>query len=152
MPDPHANSCCNYSDLIEFIHSPKLLCLSSSHSLPVRAGAPIDGVGRDRGSAWCWPWGFFVSPELLGNAKSPPRQRPADPGAEPRSDSLGEALLHFYRKITSNWQGNHGTKVTNGHSMHRGGMSIQQGPERSRWRLWRACVPCANLTLCSRQV
>lgn len=98
MPDPHTNSCCNYSDLIEFIHSLKPLCLSSSHSLPVRARPSIDGVGRDRASAWCWPWGFFVSPELLGNAKSPPGNALLTP-----APSLDEK--HFYifiGKIASN--------------------------------------------------
>ena len=63
MPDPPTNSCCNYSDLIEFIHSLQLLCLSFSHSLPVRAGASIDLLGSNMGNAGVPPLG--VPPALL---------------------------------------------------------------------------------------
>lgn len=125
MPDPHTNSCCNYSDLIEFIHSRQLLCLSSSHSLPVRAGASIDPLGSNTGNvgepSLGLPWGFIVCPEL-GSAGafgegSPAPQHPIPAPAQASAtltafhhvsvqrvpDVLfGEAILHFYRKITSN--------------------------------------------------
>lgn len=125
MPDPHTNSCCNYSDLIEFIHSLKLLCLSSSHSLPVRAGASIDGVGRDRAVSGAGP-GVSLCPLSCWEMPNPPRGNalltPAPSAPAACAPRLGwRRVSHFDRKITSNRRGNSGTKVTNRCSVRWGG-------------------------------